>query len=806
MVYEIRRAAVIGSGTMGGAIAAHLANAGIPVDLFDIAPREMTPEEQSKGHSLTDSVVRNRIVNKGWEAQVKARPAALMSVENAALVRRGNLEDNLDWIKQADWILEVVVENLPIKQALMERLEAVRKSGAIIATNTSGLLIHEIASQRSEEFQKHFLGMHFFNPPRYLKLLEIIPTPKTSPDVIAAMSLFGEETLGKGPVLCKDTPNFIANRFASAAGAFEVAYAIDHGYTVEEIDALCGPLIGRPRTAVFRLLDLIGLDIMAHVNSNLYDAIEGDESRELLHHEKMLTLMQTMLDKGWLGNKAKQGFYKRVGSEFHVLDLNTLEYIPPTKVRFDSVGANRKIEPTGARIKTMVEAIDRAGEYIRNAIYHRLTYAARRIPEIADDILSIDNAIRWGFAHEMGPFEEWDALGVADSISKMEAAGFPVAGWVKDMLAAGITCFYKVEGGAPTAYYDIASQKYVSLKLKDSHLKVSVLKAAGKEVASNADASLIDMGDGVALFEIHSKANTLTPAVIQMGWQAIEKLGTQFDGLVIGNQGELFCGGANLDMQAIQQAASDQKITPAQVVENLTNDFQQMMLGLRYAPRPVVAAPFDRALGGGSELVLCADRIVAHAELYIGQTEAGLGLLPASGGCKELLRRIVNPVMRVPNADVLPHLAKVFENIGLAKFSTSAAEAREMGFLAPADRIVFSRDALLFEAKQEAIYMWQGGYRPPLREKIYAAGRDALSALRVQLFMLRDGGYASEHDVKVGEKIGWVLCGGDLSEPAWVDEQYILDLERAAFIELMQEPKTVERIMALLTTGKFIRN
>ncbi|HEC21656.1 MAG TPA: 3-hydroxyacyl-CoA dehydrogenase/enoyl-CoA hydratase family protein [Chloroflexi bacterium] len=810
MSYQIRRAAVIGAGTMGAAIAAHFANVGIPVDLLDIVPRELTPEEKEKGLTLDDPAVRNRIVSKGWEAALKARPAALYSKAKAALVRLGNLEDDFDRLSEADLIIEAVIENLPIKQSLMERVEAVRKPTAVVATNTSGLLIRDIAEGRGEAFRQHFLGMHFFNPPRYLRLLEIIPHTDTLPEVLEAMTRFAEDTLGKGVVRCKDTPNFIANRLFSNGASFEIAYAIEHGYSIEEVDKLTGPLIGRPKTAVFRLLDLVGLDVMEHVSTNLYEAIPEDESRDLLLDPRIMEPLKKMIERGWLGNKAGQGFYKRVEKngkkEFWTLDFETMEYTPPQKVRFESVGKYRKLEPLGARLKALVEADDRAGEYIRNVTYNRLTYASRRIPEIADSIVSVDNAIKWGFAHQMGPFEEWDALGVAESIEKMEAAGFPVADWVKEMVEAGYESFYQYENGVAVGYYDLEAKGYLPFEEKPKEIKVNVLVARDKVIESNEEASIIDMGDGIALFEWHSKANTLTPAVIEMGYRAIERLGTDFDGLVIGHDGSLFSGGANLDMAAIQQEARKQGVTPAEVVDQLAHQMQQMMLGFRYAPGPVVTAPFDRALGGGAELTMCGDRIVAHAELYIGLVEVGLGLIPAATGCKEMLRRIVNPMMRIENADPIPVITRVFEQIGLARYSTSAEEAREMGFLGPCDRIVTNRDHLLAEAKREALHMVQSGYRPPLPEKIYAAGRDVLAAIQTQLYMMKDAGYITEHDSVVGGRLAWVLCGGDLSEPTWVDEQYILDLERQAFVELIQMPKTIERIMHMLTTGKPLRN
>ncbi len=811
MSYKIRRAAVIGAGTMGGAIAALLANVGIPVDLLDIVPRELMPEEEAKGLTLNDPAVRNRIVRMGWEAILKASPAALYTQENAALVRLGNLEDDFDRLAQADWICEAIVENLKIKQGLMERIDGVRHPTAIVATNTSGIPIRDIAQGRGKGFCEHFLGMHFFNPPRYLKLLEIIPHEKTRPEVLEAMTRFGEDELGKGVVICKDTPNFIANRYLSIAGSFEVAYAVEHGFTVDEVDALCGPLIGRPKTAVFRLLDLIGLDIMGHVNTNLYEATPHDEARDLLRRPKVVELMQTMLENGWLGNKAKQGFYKRVDvdgeRQFWTIDFSTMEHAPAQKVQFDSVGKYRKVEPLGERIKAMIGAEDRAGEYLRNAIFNRLSYASLRIPEIADDLISIDNAVKWGFAHEMGPFEEWDALGVAESIEKLEAAGFAVAEWVKEMVSTGHETFYEYKNGVPVGYYQHEAKAYVPFEERPKAIQVAELKAWDRVVEGNDDASIIDMGDGVALFELHTKANTITLGVIEMGYRAIEMLEQDdFNGLVIGNDGSMFCAGANLDMAAIQKQASEQGITPAEVVEGIINSLQQMALGFRYAQKPVIAAPFQMTLGGGAELSMCADRIVAHAELYMGQVEVGVGLVPAGGGCKELLRRILNPVMCIPNGDPLPPLTKIFELVGLGKVSTSATEARALGFLTPCDRIIVNRDYLLAEAKREALYLYENGYRPPQPEKIYAAGRDVLSAMQTQVFMLNDGGYASDHDALIANKIAWILTGGDLSEPSWVDEQYILDLERQAFVELIQEPKTVERIFHMLQTGKPLRN
>ncbi|NDJ53894.1 MAG: 3-hydroxyacyl-CoA dehydrogenase/enoyl-CoA hydratase family protein [Chloroflexi bacterium] len=796
MTYQIRRAAVIGSGTMGGAIAAHFANVGVPVDLLDIAPKGDEPP--------------NSIVERGWKAVTSSSPAALYHPQRADYVRLGNLAEHFDRLAEADWIIEVIVENLAIKQNLMAKIEEVRQPTAIISTNTSGLRIHAIAEGRSEGFRQHFLGTHFFNPPRYLKLLEIIPHTETSPAVMDFVTRFGEEVLGKGVVICKDTPNFIANRLFSLGGAYELAYAVDNGYSIEEVDNLMGELVGRPKTAVFRLLDLVGLDVMGYVNENLHPAIPDDEARDLLRHKQLVNLIEDLVARNYLGNKTKVGFYKRVEEngkkEFWTLDFDTLEHTPAQKVRFESVGKHRKLDSAAARLKAMVNEDDRAAEYVRHVTYHRLSYAANRIPEISDDLVSIDRAIRWGFAHEMGPFEEWDALGVAETVERMEESGFAVAQWVKDMLASGHERFYQTEDGVAVGYYDIASGAYVRFEDDPKALSVQVLKARNGVVDGNDEASIVDMGDGIALFEWHSKAYTMSPAMIEMGYRAIERASSDFDGLVVGHDGRLFSGGANLDMQALQKEAKSRGVTPADVVDDLTRRLQNLMLGFRYAPVPIVTAPFDRALGGGAELSMAGDRTVAHSEFYVGLVEAGLGLLPAATGTKEMLRRIVNPHMQVTNADPIPVLQQVLETLAFAKVATSAVEARELGFLRPEDRIVVNRDHLLAEAKREARHMADAGYRPPLPEKIYAAGRDVLAAIRVQIFMLKDGNYASEHDAFVGEKIAYVLCGGDLSGPHWVDEEYILDLEREAFVELIQHPKTLERIMHMLKTGRPLRN
>jgi len=807
MSYAINRVAVIGAGTMGAAIAAHLANVGIPAYLLDIVPRELSPEEEAKGLTLDHPAVRNRIVSEGWQRCIKARPANLFAPDVANRVTLGNLEDNFDRVGEVDWIIEAIVERLDVKQQLMERVEKVRRPGSIVSTNTSGIPIQAIAEGRSEDFQAHFLGTHFFNPPRYLKLLEIIPHERTRPEIVEFMKQFGTRTLGKGVVICKDTPNFIANRFISVVGAYTLNYALDHGYTVEEVDTLTGPTIGHPKTATFRLYDLVGIDVMAHVNNNLYPAIAHDPYREELGHDKSKALIQAMLARKWLGNKTRQGFYKRMdtesGRQFWALDLGTMEHQPPTKPRFESVGKHRNVEDVGERIKRLCAEDDRAAQFIWATTAFGLNYAAHVVPEIADDILSIDNANKWGFNHELGPFEVWDALGVAESVERMEAEGMTVTPWVKEMLASGHNSFYKTANGQ-VQIYDPASKGYVAVDADARAVFLKDVKADEKRiVARNFSASLVDMGDGVLGLEFHSKMNALDEDIFKMMVRAREELEKEWVGLVVGNQGEHFCAGANIFMVlvAVQQGEWDR-------LEALIKQGQDALMAFRYSPKPVVSAPFNMVLGGGAEVTMGASAVCAAAESYIGQVEAGVGLVPAAGGCKELVRRVVSPVLKsTPNADPLPFVQRIFEMIALAKVSASAEQARQWGFLAPADRIVMNRDHLLHEGKQMVLEMVAAGYRPPVRGKeIWAVGANGLAALQVAVWGMKEAGYASEHDALIANKTAHILCGGKLSKPQWVDPQVILDLEREAFLSLLGEQKTLDRIMHMLNTGKPLRN
>jgi 3-hydroxyacyl-CoA dehydrogenase len=795
MKYQIHKAVVIGSGTMGAAIAAHLANAGVPVTLLDIA--------SSDGD-------KNKIVNEGWDRCLKAKPANLMSAELKTFVKPGNLEDDFGAVAEADWICEAIVENLKIKQELMARIDKVRKPMAIVSTNTSGIPVTSIAEGRSKEFKKHFLGTHFFNPPRYLRLLEVIPLKDTDREVIGFMSWFGEYRLGKGIVLCKDTPNFIGNRVYFGMSTFAMNFILENEYTVDEVDALTGPLIGHPKTATFRLADLVGLDVWEHVGRNLGPAIPNDKlGQGYLAAEKPKALMSVMLERRWLGNKTKIGFYKEVrkedgGKEFWSLDLKTLEHVPPTKARFDSVKAAKDIENLGDRLKVMLEADDRAAKLIRALTYQGFQYASSIIPEVADTVKPIDDAVRWGFMHEAGPFETWDMLGVKETVKKMKAAGYAPAKWVDAMLKSGVESFYHYKRSSPgdrngerVGVYDAVKGKVVKIKRAEG---VAILKGQ-KVVAQNTGATLRDIGDGVACLEFHTKMNALDDDIMNMSLEAFERLEKDFDGLVIGNEGENFSSGANLFMMVVgaQQGMWD-------VLDTAVRKLQDMNMMMRYSPKPIVVAPAGLTLGGGCEITMHASRVVAAAETYIGLVELGVGVIPAGAGTKEMLRRIVNPVMRIENAEPLAALQKAFLQMGQAKVATSAEEARGMNILAQHDRIVLNRSRLLNEAKQEVRHMVVSGYKPPAPELIYAAGRDALAALRIGAWMFKEGQYITPYDHHVAGKLAYVMCGGELTRPQWVSEQYILDLEREAILSLFGEEKTQARMWSILQTGKPLRN
>jgi 3-hydroxyacyl-CoA dehydrogenase len=803
MSYAINRVVVIGSGTMGGGIAAHVANAGIPVYLLDIAPQELTPEEEKRGFKLDSPQVRNRIVNASLERLKKSKPAAFFTPEAADLVTVGNLGDNFEWVGDADWIVEAIVENLSAKRELVARIERVRKPNSIVSSNTSGLPIAAIAARASADFKAHFLGTHFFNPARYMKLLEVIPTRETKPEVVEFMTAFAERRLGKGVVICRDTPNFIANRCGSISGATALGYVLENKYTIEEADAILGPLIGRPKTGLFRLQDLVGLDVSSSVGANLYELIEHDESREVLRNQNLGTLRTTQMERGRLGDKTGQGFYKKpprgVKGDILTLDLETLEYRERREPDIPSIKEALKIKPLAKRLAFVLAQDDRAGALARHTVYNSLAYAARRIPEITDQIINVDRAVRWGFSHELGPFELWDALGVRKTAEAMEANRIEVAPWVKEMLAAGHESFYRSTNGL-LSYYDPARKTYLAEALDERKIDLRGLKAAGRVVRENKGASLIDLGDGVACLEFHTKMNTLDEDIKNMLREAVEEVETKdWVGMVVGNEGADFSVGANL--------AGASGAGGFAAIERGVREMQDALMAVRFCSKPVVTAPAGRTLGGGCEVSLAGGRAVAAAETYMGLVEVGVGLIPGAGGCKELVRRIVSPAMRLTSADPLPFLQRTLQTIATVKISTSAAEARSFGFLTDADQIVMNRDYQIAEAKRLVLELAEAGYRAPARVKTcYATGRDALAALRAGLYIMQQGGYMSEYDLHVSGKVAHVLCGGNLSAGQWVDEQYFLDLEREAFVSLCGEPKTIERIKHMLGTGKPLRN
>ncbi|MGB7342030.1 MAG: 3-hydroxyacyl-CoA dehydrogenase NAD-binding domain-containing protein [Phototrophicaceae bacterium] len=795
MTYSIKKAAVLGSGTMGGGIAAVLAGIGVDVILMDMPAKDTQAGDKK----------RNSIIEGNLKTLTKMRPAQLFSNDDMSRISIGNFEDDLDKLADRDWVIEVIVENLAIKKSLMARVAEHIGDHTIVTTNTSGLPIHDIAQDLDDNFTRRFLGTHFFNPPRYLHLLEIIPHSNTDPELVDFMVEFGTTKLGKGVVIAKDTPNFIGNRFMSMTGSQAMNYAMDHGYTVEEVDAITGPLIGRPKTATFNLNDLVGYDIAVHVARNLYDAIPDDPQREVLNHPNVGKLAEFMMENKMLGRKTDGGFYKmkRNGGnkELWALNLETREYEAPTKVRFDSVGEHRN-KPLPERLKALImEADDRAGEYLFHHHAFYLSYASHRVPEITDTIVNVDNAQKWGFNHEMGPFEIWDAIGVAESVAKFEAAGYDVAPWVKSMLEKGHSTFYQSnDKGQTVAYYDPETGDYVALETDPRLIKIADLKAQDKTVFSNGHGNIYDMGDGVLLWEFTTKGNTITSGFVEAGNQAIDLLENgDYVALVVGNESNDYCFGANL--QDIMQSGSD---NPMALVEEAIAELQALTLRMKYSSKPVIAAPAGRALGGGAELIMAANAVVVHMESYIGLVEVGVGFIPAGGGCKELVRRNVNPVV-ARGSDPHPPLRKVFETIATATVSESAKQAKEIGFLDADDKIVMNRSLLLGEAKAFALAYAQT-YQSQSEESVYAAGRDQYAGLMLGVAGFVESGFASEHDALIAKKVATVLTGGAIAEPTYLPQQVFLNLEKQAFMELAMTPKTMERVMHMLTTGKPLRN
>ncbi|HET7580800.1 MAG TPA: 3-hydroxyacyl-CoA dehydrogenase/enoyl-CoA hydratase family protein [Bacillales bacterium] len=799
MARNIRKAAVLGSGVMGAQIAAHLANVGIPSLLLDIVPKEPTDAEKAKGLTLEDQPVRNRLASTALKNLLKQKPAPLAIKENVDLIEAGNLEDDLERLSEVDWIIEVVVEKLEIKQSVFAQVDEHRKPGTVVSSNTSGISIEAMAEGRSEDFQKHFLGTHFFNPPRYLKLLEVIPTKDTDPTVVEEMKRFGEDVLGKGVVEAKDTPNFIGNRIGTYGLLVTVKEMLDRGYSIGEVDSVTGPVMGRPKSATFRTLDVVGLDTFVHVANNVHDHVEGDEKDVFVVPE----FMQKLYEKGWIGSKAGQGLYlkkKNKDGKSEILEVNseTLEYEPRKKLKTKSVEAAKQAKKLSDKMKTLAYADDRAGELVWNILKPTLLYTAEKTYEIADNIVSVDQAMKWGFGWEAGPYESWDALGLEKSVERMKAEGETIPKWIEDMLAAGHTSFYKQENGQTLFYHN---GSYQALKENPKMIHLKQLKDQDRVITKNAGASLIDLGDDVALLEFHSKSNALGLDTIQMLNKAMDEVEQNYKGLVIGNQGKNFCVGANIALM-LMEAQDDNFFELDMVVRK----FQDTMARMRYSARPVVAAPFQMALGGGVEVSLPADAIQASHETYMGFVEPGVGLIPGGGGNKELLLRYIEKLPAGVNVDLTNVTNKVFELIATATVSTSAEEAKKYGFLRQSDSISINGDHLIHDAKQRVIELYESGYRPPKQVKIPVVGEGGYGAMVMGAEGMKSSGYASDHDVKIAKKLAFVLSGGRVPYGTEVDEQYLLDLEREAFLSLLGEPKTQQRMQHMLLKGKPLRN
>jgi 3-hydroxyacyl-CoA dehydrogenase len=790
LIQSIKKAAVLGSGVMGSGIAAHLANIGIPSLLLDIVPRELSEDEKAKGLTLEDKQVRNRFSATALQKLLKQKPAPLTSKSNLALIQAGNLEDDMHKLAEVDWIIEVVVENLVVKKQVFEKVDQYRKQGSIVSSNTSGISVEAMVKERSEDFQKHFLGTHFFNPPRYLKLLEVIPTKHTSPEVLSFIKEFGEDVLGKGVVEAKDTPNFIANRIGTYGLLVTVQQMLKGGYSVGEVDSVTGPLIGRPKSATFRTLDVVGLDTFAHVAKNVYELVEGDE-KEVFNIPAFMT---KMLENGWLGSKSGQGFFLKQGKDILELDPNTLEYGPRQKLKTASVELSKQEKGLANKMKALVYADDRAGQLLWNILSPVLSYSAHLLGTIADDIVAIDRAMKWGFGWEMGPFETWDAIGLEKSVSKMKE----VPACINEMLENGHETFYKEEAGK---LYFYQNGEYVPVT---ENLKVMNLNSIKKEkgvIKKNSGASLIDLGDGVALLEFTSPNNAIGLDIIQMINFAVDEVEKNYKGLVIGNQGKNFCVGANLAM--ILMEAQDDNFYELDMV---VHQFQQAMMKIKYSRKPVVIAAFGMTLGGGAELSLPSTRIQASSETYMGLVEVGVGLIPGGGGNKELYIKHLESMPNGVDFDLQKVANKVFEIIAMAKVSTSAHEAVENNFLNNKDGISVNGDHLLYDAKQAVLSLHENGYTPPVRKKVPVVGETGYATLLLGAETMFLSGYISEHDLKIAKKLAYVIAGGKVPYGTEVDEQYLLNLEKEAFLSLLAEPKTQARMQHMLVKGKPLRN
>jgi len=796
---SISKAVVIGSGIMGSGIAAQLANAGISCLLLDIVPAELSEQEKAKGYSLTDPVVRNRLAAAAIAGLVKRKPAPLYDEEFAARIRPGNLEDHLHLIQDADWVIEVVVENLEVKRELLAKLEQHWKPGVLVSTNTSGISIEAMSQGRSLEFRQHFMGTHFFNPPRYMKLLEIIPGQHTNPEHVARLRGVAERALGKTVVIAKDTPNFIANRIGTYGLLVTLREMLQRGYTVEEVDAVTGPAMGRPKSATFRTLDLVGLDTFLHVADNVRENVQDESEVEVFTVPESL---QEMVKRGWLGEKSGQGFYRKLKeqgkSRILALDLQSFSYDSQVKPSSGSLEAAKVAKGARAKLKALLSGGDRYSDLAWNVLKHVLLYSAAKLGEIADSIREIDEAMKWGFNWEMGPFETWDAIGLVPSMKRMEAEGLQIPQWVTEWVGAGNTSFYKREEGQ---LFHVLSGKYKAVEQPPEIISLRDLKEQKRVLRSNSGASLLDLGDGVACLEFHSPNNAIGEDILSMITQSQEEIRKRgYVGLVIANQGRNFCVGANLMLLLME--AEDEEWDE---VDDIISLFQNTMYQLKYFEKPVVAAPHRMTLGGGVEVCLPADQVIATAETYYGLVEAGVGLIPAGGGCKELALR-ASMQAHLPEADLQPYINRLFETIGMAKVSTSGHDAKRLGYLRASDRVVINPDYAIYEAKQAVLRLAGSGYEPIQESKMRVVGAEGKAVLQLGAIDMRESGYISDHDLLIAKKLAHVLSGGNVPSGTLVSERYMLDLEREAFLSLCGEAKTRQRMKYMLTTGKPLRN
>ena len=793
---KINKIAIIGSGIMGSGIACHFANIGVEVLLLDIVPRELNDQEKKQGLTLDDKVVRNRLVNDALKTALKSKPSPIYSQKFAQRITTGNIEDDIAKVKDVDWIMEVVVERLGIKKQVFETLEKHRTPGTLITSNTSGIPIKFMCEGRSEDFQKHFCGTHFFNPARYLKLFEIIPGPKTDKAVLEFLDGYGEQFLGKTSVIAKDTPAFIGNRIGIFGIQSLFHQVKELGLTVEEVDKLTGPVIGRPKSATFRTVDVVGLDTLVHVANGIYENCPNDEAHELF---KLPDFISKMMENKWLGSKTGQGFYKKEGKTITVLDLNTLEYREKKRAKFATLELTKTIDNVIDRFKVLVDGKDKAADFYRKNFAAMFAYVSHRIPEISDELYKIDDAMKAGFGWEHGPFQIWDAIGVQKGIEIMESEGHSPSQWVLDMLKSGNSSFYTIENGATLAY-SISNKTQEKIPGQDAFIILDNIRKS-KEVFKNSGVVIEDLGDGILNCEFQSKMNTIGGDVLAGLNKAVDLAEQNFEGLVIGNQGANFSVGANIGM--IFMMAVEQEYDELNMAIKY---FQDTMMRMRYSSIPTIAAPHGMTLGGGCELSMHADKVVAAAETYIGLVEFGVGVIPGGGGSKEMAMRASDSFRK--NDVELNILQEYFLTIGMAKVATSAYEAYDLGILQKGkDVVVVNKDRQIATAKAYAKLLANQGYSMPVRRKdVKVLGKQALGMFLVGTDAMQASKYISEHDKKIANKLAYVMAGGDLSEPTMVSEQYLLDIEREAFLSLCTERKTLERIQHMLKTGKPLRN